>query len=156
MNDLPRDPQAQDPLAIFSDLPAVEISAEEVEDMQRQVLALARWSDSVSGDDDQLFATRESRLEALLTRGRMFAAAAALVVGVGASALVLQLGSPGHDAAAEEAGALAQARLETELSELLAVLPLVEELDAAPNRVTYQLDEGDLDVVMIVDEGLDL
>lgn len=157
--DRPFDPDLEDRLTIFSQLPAVQVSDQDVEEMQHQVLAMARLSELTSNDDDdQLFGTTATRLGVVASRGRMFAAAAALVLSVGAIALLLQTGLIGEDSQRAEptAGELAQARLESELVDLLEVLPLVEELDTAPNRFTYQLDDVDLDVVMVVDEALDL
>lgn len=144
-----------DPLSIFSEIAEVEVSADEIEEMQRQVVALASWEDlsTVQGASDEAPPFDEPNR---LRWG--FAAAAAVVLTAG---IAVGLGSigvgpfAGMEQRPEGKNELAE-EISAEMRDLLAALPLVEDLDSSTGRLTYELDEGDIDLVMVVDERLDL
>ena len=129
-----------EPLELFRRLPALEVGDDEIGRMQEELRVLRR-----AGEVQEQLPTQRSRFAPGLPAVWSAAAAAAVLL------VVLLL--PAVDLSsgiAEDPPAVSDAAV----AERLERLPLVEEL--VPARAVYEIEAGDLDLVMIVGDGLDL
>lgn len=125
---------AADPALLFRRLPAVELAADEVEEMRRQVEVLRR----------------SRRLEPPRRRGRGGMQRAASLAGLLAGAAMLVGGGSGN-VGLENAGS----SVATSLPEELAYQPMLEEIDQPFDQVV-QWDAEDFSMVLVVDQRLDV
>lgn len=138
---------AVDPLLLFAREPQRSVSSNEISDMQASVMALVRASRVANGEA----VARPEPPKRLLSASRIAAA-------IGVCSLLALSGAP---RSSSSGAAMAVAAMPDLLSAELApaeALPagsVVEELDRPGARI-YEMPQGDVAVVMIVDASLDV
>lgn len=132
--------RTDDPLRLFERLPALDVDDAEITRMQRELRVLRR----AQAVNEKL---PEERTPTPVGRPALWGAAAAAV-------LLVALLVPAIDLAPDAVPERTAAAVDPAVVERLERLPLVEEL--VPARAVYEIEAGDLDLVMIVGDGLDL